>query len=635
MNGINDIIFLCVNQILFSDDEILMKTFWSVTLSVILLLVLEISVLAQAKPIRVACVGNSITFGAGVSSDLAYPTQLGKLLGAHYDVKNFGVSARTLLKKGDYPYWKDPAFVDAKDFQPQIVIIKLGTNDTKSQNWVYKNEFYSDYIDLINEFRKGKVKPQILISRPCPVYQTAWGIRDSILKLLIPIIDSVKETAKTDFIDFNTPMLDHASWFPDGVHPNAAGYSFMAQVAKDAILNSAAGITRYFNSSKSFFEKGESVPLYWETTSGSQVTLNGNPVNTTDSLVVNPLETTTYTLIAKGLDRSDTISINLQYLRPGKIKSFYAKPRNLEIGTGDSSQIFWTTATESQVFFNDLQVEANGSKTVSPSSTTIYKLTTTGDTSDLKEISIQLLPAEEINRSLDGIVKSSTAQTNFSTANAIDGDPATAWKSKNESSPWIYIDFEKLMDFKRVVLNWGRNYGIAYKLQSVSEAGVLATIYTQSAGTGGIEQINNLTGSGRYLRLQCTKKFIADSGYVLNEFEVYGQKKTTALNDETERVNDFNLFQNYPNPFNPSTLISWRLAESSFVTLKVYDVLGNEVATLVNEEQQVGHHAINFNTTYNNQQTTNNLPSGVYFYQLRSSFGGGSFMQTKRMIVLK
>ena len=70
------------------------------------------------------------------------------------------VSARTLLKKGDYPYWKDPPFTDAKDFQPQIVIIKLGTNDTKSQNWVYKNEFYSDYIDLINEFRKGNVRPQ-------------------------------------------------------------------------------------------------------------------------------------------------------------------------------------------------------------------------------------------------------------------------------------------------------------------------------------------------------------------------------------------------------------------------------------------------------------------------------------------
>jgi len=616
-----------------------MKIFRPVTLSIFLFFLFHLSAHAQIKPIRIACVGNSITFGAGVTGDLTYPTQLGKLLGAHYDVKNFGVSARTLLKKGDYPYWKDPAFVDAKDFQPQIVIIKLGTNDTKPQNWVYKNEVFSDYLDLINEFRKGKVKPQIFISRPCPVYQTAWGIRDSILKLLIPIIDSVKETAMTDFIDFNTPMLNNALLFPDGVHPNAQGYALMAQIAKDAILNSAAGITRYFNSNKSFFEKGESVTLYWETTTGSQVTLNGNSVNAIDSLIVNPVETTTYTLISKGNDRIDTIRINLQYLRPGKIKSFYAKPRNLEIGTGDSSLIFWTTATESQVFFDNLQVEANGSKTVAPSSSTIYKLSTTGDTSDMKEISIQLLPAGEINRSLDGIVKSSTAQTNYSTANAIDGDSATAWKSKNESSPWIYIDFEKLIDFKRVVLNWGRNYGIAYKLQSVSEAGALATIYTQSAGTGGIEDITNLSGSGRYLRLQCTKKFIADSGYVLNEFEVYGQKKTTALTDETERVNDFDLFQNYPNPFNPSTTIEYQLAVGSYVTLKVFDILGNEVATLVNEEQHAGTHKI----TYNTQLATNHQPlsngvtskggyaSGVYFYQLRA----GSFVQTKRMIVLK
>ncbi len=616
-----------------------MKTFIRITFSVLLFFLFDLFIHAQPKPIRVACVGNSITFGAGVSSDLAYPAQLGKLLGAHYDVKNFGVSARTLLKKGDYPYWKDPAFVDAKDFQPQIVIIKLGTNDTKPQNWVYKNEFYSDYIDLINEFRKGKIKPQIFISRPCPVYQTAWGIRDSILKLLIPIIDSVKETAKTDFIDFNTPMLDHAAWFPDGVHPNAPGYAFMAQVAKDAILNSAAGITRYFNANKNFFEKGESVSLYWENTTGSQVTLNGNPVNAIDSLVVNPVETTTYTLISKGINRSDTTIINLQYLRPGKIKSFYAKPRNIEIGTGDSSQIFWTTAIESQVFFDNLPVDGNGSKIVTPSSTTFYKLSTTGDTSDLKEISVQLLPAEEINRSLDGVVKSSTAQTNFAAANAIDGDPTTAWKSKLESSPWIYIDFEKLMDFKRVVLKWGRNYGIAYKLQSISEAGALTTIYTQSAGIGGVEDITNLSGSGRYLRLQCTKKFIADSGYVLNEFEVYAQKKTTALNDESESVKEFSLLQNYPNPFNPSTTISWRLPEKGFVTLKVYDVLGKEIATLVNEEQSAGVHQINFNVHFvaNHQSQSNGVSakgeqaSGVYFYQLRAS----NFVQTKRMIVLK
>jgi len=96
---------------------------------------------------------------------------------------------------------------------------------------------------------------------------------------------------------------------------------------------------------------------------------------------------------------------------------------------------------------------------------------------------------------------------------------------------------------------------------------------------------------------------------------------------------EFSLSQNYPNPFNPSTVISYQIAASSYVTLKVYDVLGNEVATLVNEMKQPGSYEVSFNT----QQTTSNRQptSGVYFYQLRSSFGGGSFIQTKKMIVLK
>ncbi|MCK9212330.1 MAG: T9SS type A sorting domain-containing protein [Ignavibacteriaceae bacterium] len=91
----------------------------------------------------------------------------------------------------------------------------------------------------------------------------------------------------------------------------------------------------------------------------------------------------------------------------------------------------------------------------------------------------------------------------------------------------------------------------------------------------------------------------------------------------------YNLEQNYPNPFNPETKISWQLAAGSFVTLKVYDVLGNEVATLVNEEQPAGSYQVNFNT----QLTTNNkqLSSGIYFYQLRA----GNFVQTKKMVLLR
>jgi lysophospholipase L1-like esterase len=88
------------------------------------------------KIIKVACIGNSITYGSGIQDreKYAYPSQLQQMLGRGWEVKNFGISGRTLLKKGDYPYRNEQAFSDAKNFNPDVVIIKLGTNDTKPWN---------------------------------------------------------------------------------------------------------------------------------------------------------------------------------------------------------------------------------------------------------------------------------------------------------------------------------------------------------------------------------------------------------------------------------------------------------------------------------------------------------------------
>ena len=93
------------------------------------------------------------------------------------------------------------------------------------------------------------------------------------------------------------------------------------------------------------------------------------------------------------------------------------------------------------------------------------------------------------------------------------------------------------------------------------------------------------------------------------------------LKDQVPRVVD--LYQNYPNPFNPTTQIKFTISEVRFTTLKVYDVLGNEIGTLVNEEKPAGNYEINFNAT--------SLPSGVYFYQLKA----GEFIETKKMSLLR
>ena len=90
------------------------------------------SVNASSDTIRIACVGDSITYGAGIKDrkNMNYPVQLGKMLGQKYEVKNFGNSGSTMLKKGDKPFWKQREYKAALDFNPNIVVIKLGTNDT-------------------------------------------------------------------------------------------------------------------------------------------------------------------------------------------------------------------------------------------------------------------------------------------------------------------------------------------------------------------------------------------------------------------------------------------------------------------------------------------------------------------------
>lgn len=102
-----------------------------------------------------------------------------------------------------------------------------------------------------------------------------------------------------------------------------------------------------------------------------------------------------------------------------------------------------------------------------------------------------------------------------------------------------------------------------------------------------------------------------------------------------KRISSFALLQNYPNPFNPSTVISYQLPVNSKVNLKIFDILGNEIATLVNEEQQTGNYSVKFEATTSafggRQLTTNSLPSGIYFYQLRA----GDFLETKKFVLMK
>jgi acyl-CoA thioesterase I len=272
-----------------------------------------VSASAQMPPVRVACIGNSITIGYGLHNrDNAYPQQLGRLLGKRYDVRNFGVGGRTMLKKGDYPYWKEKFYREALAFKPQIVTICLGTNDSKPWNWKYKAEFFDDYMDMIRSFRHVNPRVQIFVCLPPPVFHSKFGITDSIVHgQVIPIIKAVRIAAGTDLIDFYDNMTKDGADFFDGVHPDSAGDSIMAQIVRSAIEKSPSGIIRDFSASRYLAGRGKPATLYWTTTKGSKVSINGKRVSEIDSMTVDPAKSAVYTLTTLGEVR-DTCAVRIR-----------------------------------------------------------------------------------------------------------------------------------------------------------------------------------------------------------------------------------------------------------------------------------------------------------------------------------
>ncbi|MFA5815145.1 MAG: GDSL-type esterase/lipase family protein [Bacteroidales bacterium] len=187
----------------------------------------------DAQIVKIACVGNSITYGDGIGNrdKMSYPAQLQAWLGSRYTVRNFGVSGTTMLRKGDKPYWNEPEYKEVMDFNPDIIIVKLGTNDSKPQNWQYAGEFEKDYADMILTFKALDSKPRVLLALPVPVFVAEkWGIRDSIVRdKIIPIIKNISKATKCQYIDLYTPLLPYKYAFPDDVHPNSIGASVMVE----------------------------------------------------------------------------------------------------------------------------------------------------------------------------------------------------------------------------------------------------------------------------------------------------------------------------------------------------------------------------------------------------------------------
>ncbi|MFT3680141.1 MAG: GDSL-type esterase/lipase family protein [Ferruginibacter sp.] len=181
--------------------------------------------------IRVACIGASTTWGGNIEKQEinSYPAQLGTMLGQKWEVKNFGVDAAGIIKKGSLPYWNTTAFKDAQSFLPDVVIFNIGVNDTQPQNWQYKSDLIPDYEEMIIVFQNLSSHPIIYICREIPVFEDRWGIKaETVNKELDPMKRKIAKKKSLPVIDLYEPLKKHPEFFSDGIHPDAAGARIMA-----------------------------------------------------------------------------------------------------------------------------------------------------------------------------------------------------------------------------------------------------------------------------------------------------------------------------------------------------------------------------------------------------------------------
>jgi len=190
-----------------------------------------------AEAAKIACVGDSITYGYGLSNRTqeCYPAVLQTLLGAKHTVQNFGATGCTLLKSGDKPYWNDTNFSASNAFKPDVVVIMLGTNDAKPQNWAHKSEFESDYDSLIGNYVGLGAK--VYVATPPPVIAPgAYDIAPDVLNNeVVPLIRTIAASESVPLIDVFQSLSGKASDFPDDVHPNADGAKLIAQAVATAL----------------------------------------------------------------------------------------------------------------------------------------------------------------------------------------------------------------------------------------------------------------------------------------------------------------------------------------------------------------------------------------------------------------
>jgi lysophospholipase L1-like esterase len=203
--------------------------------------------------IKVACIGDSITYGQGVEDweKNNYPAQLQELLGDAYHVANFGSAGACLNPNGDQPYVNREIYQESLEYDADILVVMLGTNDAKAQNWVSADDFVMEYLSFLHNYYTEENPPKVYIALCAEAYYTedadkstgvaGFDVQPAIIDEIasslaegLPACDCALTV--NGIIDIHSLTEAHPEWFEaDGIHPNADGAKAIAELVADAI----------------------------------------------------------------------------------------------------------------------------------------------------------------------------------------------------------------------------------------------------------------------------------------------------------------------------------------------------------------------------------------------------------------
>lgn len=193
------------------------------------------------KNTKVVCVGDSITEGIGIKPMLretkSYPSKLSDFLGNKFTVANLGISGVGILDRSGLPYRKQPEYIESFNLEPDIVLLALGTNDSRTGIW-NSQVFALEYEKIVDDYLNSDKKPKIYLILPPPILiDSALYDNDILENELIPIINKIAEEKGLKTIDVYTLFDENKNYFADGVHPNVKGARAMAKLCFNVITS--------------------------------------------------------------------------------------------------------------------------------------------------------------------------------------------------------------------------------------------------------------------------------------------------------------------------------------------------------------------------------------------------------------